>query len=177
MPRQPPVKRSCSRKLAKVPVARTLKTGELLYRVGENLPMVVMTSQDRVVCWARAFPRSENQWMVFLFYSVGSQSRSIAGQQVIPLPDGCQRIQRIQDPGGQTWVGFRGTGPLLEGQRHFDRWFADQDWKVRRDWWQSEGAWQAVFGHPSKKTKATIWVKSQKKDTWDGMLFLESRNK
>lgn len=171
-----------------VAATRQLESGGELYRFNSHLPMVILTlpatpsptnspktETHRVVCWGRAFPQSQNQWMVFLFYSAGAKSPPMAGNPTIPLPNGCRKVQRMQDASGQSWLGFRGAGSIEEGQRHFDHWFQDRDWRRLRGWSKTGSAWTVQFQSRETRQRSDIWLNVTTDGEWEGMIFLSPR--
>ncbi len=178
-----PAERKLLAELQKVSASRTLSTGESLYRIGSDLPMLILTkplpadslskqtADNRVVCWARAFPQAEDQWMVFLFSPVKGTHSVKAASQAIPLPPGCRRIQSLRDAGGQSCVGFRGPGPLLNWQRHFGNWFRNRDWQPIHAWSKTESAWTATFESSPAERRAEIWLHRQANGAWEGMVY------
>ena len=163
--------------LKTIPASRSLDSGTRLYRLGEHLPMILLTrlvgDSRRVVCWARAFPQSQTEWMAFLFYSAKTDATQAAPFQQIPLPEGSQRIQSLHEKGQRSWIGFKGPGPARDWQSHFDDWFAEADWKPIREWSQTPSGWTAAYQSADEKQRADIWLNRQTNEEWTGMIFVE----
>lgn len=172
--------------LQNVTASRILPTGESLYRIGEDLPMVIITRSfpdksdekspggSRVVCWARAFPQDEDRWGVILFHPIDRTSPSDAGEEIIPLPMGSERIQSLSDAKGQSWTAFRGTGPIMQWQLHFDRAFQDRNWDRILPWSKTGSGWNSAFETPEKTHRAGIWLMVNTEDVCEGMLLIEA---
>jgi hypothetical protein len=172
--------------LASVRVSRTLPAGEALYRIGEDLPMVIVTrsianskngkpsESRRVVTWARAFPRGANEWLVVLFYPTNGKAASRGNEVAIPLPQGATRIQSIRDALGQSWIAFRGAGPIAEWQRHFDREFRDRDWDRVQPWRETSSGWTVAFASSKTRQTAVIWLGRNADGDCEGMLLIEA---
>lgn len=173
------------KELGNVPVSRTLPTGESLYRIGEDLPLVIVTrlfpepgkdqslESHRVVCWARAFPQSENQWLVVLFHPIDGSAQPSPAESGIPLPPGSERIQSLSDASGQTWIAFRGAGSILKWQRHFDQVLNDQSWDSLRSWQSTGSGWTAAFRSKDQTQRAEIWFTIDAEGICEGMLLIE----
>lgn len=171
--------------LGDAPVSRRLLTGESLYRIGDDLPMVIITksfsgtsqekSQDssRVVCWARAFPQDENQWVVILFHPTDRLAATNTGEGTIPLPTGSEQIQSLRDADGRSWIGFRGAGPIQDWQSHFDHAFQERNWERIRPWSNIGSGWVGAFQSPEKMQRAEIWFSVNAEDVCEGMLLRE----
>lgn len=174
--------------LQDVPPTRSLERGGRLYRFGPQLPMVILTQAAtsslpsghsetrRVVCWGRAFPQAPQQWMAFLFYAAEGPASGRTNEWVIPLPDGCRKLQRMRDASGQSWTAFRGRSSLGEAKRHFDHWFQDHDWQVQRGWSETGSGWTARFHSREASQTADLWLNPSANGAWEGMLFLSPRS-
>ncbi len=165
--------------LAKVNPSEILSSGESLYRIGEGLPLLVITKPEegttkhRVMCWARAFPKSPARWLVVLIFASDSKTKSAVGKVSIPLPRGCKTIQRLHDANGRSWVSFRGAGPVAEWRRHFDIWFANQNESRLREWTLTESTWAAGYQIKQRNQQAEVWLHPHPKGDWEGLLILE----
>ncbi len=187
LPRHPPSRAELNllAELEKVPPSRTLPSGEAVYRFGPELPMVLITKPDtrssesddspssRVVCWARAFPKSAEDWMVIVLLAAESQSSDSRNEADIPLPAGCRRIQAIHDAGGSSWLSFRGSGPVRDWQVHFEDWFAKQNWTMARPWSNTGGTWTAAFVSPQINQRADVWLNDHPNGSGEGMVLRE----
>ena len=166
--------------LEKVPPSRRLQSGEAVYRFGPDLPLVLITKpashhspSARVVCWARAFPKSAEDWMVIVLSAGGSHTSGSRNPEDIPLPAGCRRIQAIQDAGGSSWLSFRGTAAVRDWQVHFGNWFAKRDWTITRPWSNTGSTWTAAFVSPQKDQRADVWLSENPNGVGEGMVLRE----
>jgi hypothetical protein len=181
-----PAEQRLLEELASVPVSRSLPTGEAVYRIGADLPMVIVTrsisdetnenatEHQRVVIWARAFPKGADKWLVVLFYPVNGKAVSSGDEVAIPLPIGATRIQSVRDASGQSWIAFRGVGPIAEWQRHFDWEFRIRDWDRVQPWAEVGTGWTVAFASSKTRQRAEIWLGRKADGTCEGMLLIEA---
>ena len=181
LPNSPPkqAEQKLLKELESIPITQVLDADTRLYLLGEQLPMILLTKPTgesrRVICWARAFPRAENDWIAFLFFPSEKKELTNPDFQPIPLPPDSRRIQTIQEAGQRSWTAFRGPGPVLDWHRHFDKWFTDQAWNQNREWSRTPTGWSAGFGSRKGERQADVWLNQQASGEWTGMIFVEQR--
>ena len=163
--------------------AEELPGGGRLVRVDEPLPMVLGTrvypadgsgraaGRERVVCWGRAFPFGESDWMLFLFHSPGGAG-DYGPLPESPLPPGARVRHSIREGSGVAWVGIDGEGTPRQWQRFLDGWFAARGWRRDRDWQARGAGWTAGYRAAEGAGSAEIHFAETDEGVLSGMLGL-----
>lgn len=117
-------------------VRRFQSDGEPGGKTGNSANRADAKSPYRVVCWGMAFPSGQNRWTLFTFQAADRPTGHAASQQlVVDAPANTQRVFSLRDDRNQSWLTFRGRGPLEDWMRFYDE-------QAEAGHWQRETGWQ-----------------------------------
>ena len=152
-----------------------------IYQLQGPLQMVlgvkVLDNQRRIISWGLALPVDEEAWTLITIEPRATTEIQIDSVPMIPLPPDTERTLSVRDPLAGGIVSFRGTGPSLVWQKHFQSVAEQTGWTTAPASDISSGSASLAFVREvdSRRYRADIQM-AQSSDGWTGVIQVTRLN-